>query len=117
MNVKEVPVSVVHLTPERKKALNVVLNNRKAQARFDPTLLADLLHELEELPELELTGFDEDDLAALELEPVPELEELEEEAAEVEVTLVMDAETYERLARRLDELVGEFDLRCHVRRG
>ncbi len=117
MGVKEVPVSVVHLTPEREKALNVVLNNREAQARFDPTLLADLLHELEELPELELTGFDEDDLAALELEPVPELDELEEEAAEVEITLVMDAETYERLARRLDELVGEFDLRCHVRRG
>ena len=58
MGVTEVPVSVVRLTPEREKALNVVLNNLEAQGRYDPDKLADLLEELEELPELELTGFD-----------------------------------------------------------
>src|SRR5262245_27674692 len=36
MGVGEVPVSVVRLSPEREKALNVMLNNREAQGRFDP---------------------------------------------------------------------------------
>ena len=45
-------------------ALNVLLNNREAQGRFDPDQLADLLTELEELPEADLTGFDPGTLAA-----------------------------------------------------
>ena len=53
MGVADVPVSVVRLTPEREKALNVVLNNLEAQSRFDPVKLADLLTELTDLPELE----------------------------------------------------------------
>src|SRR5436853_5679906 len=40
MGVTEVPVSVVRLGPEREKALNIVLNNREAQGRFDPGKLA-----------------------------------------------------------------------------
>jgi ParB-like chromosome segregation protein Spo0J len=115
MGMTEVPVSVVRLTPEREKALNVVLNNLEAQGRFDPTRLADLLTELEDLPELELTGFDARDLADLRLEPI------EEPAAgagssEVEITLTMDAATYDRLAPRLEALVAEFNLVCHVQR-
>src|SRR6266446_2233005 len=43
LGVTEVPVSVVRLSPEREKVLNVVLNNREAQARFDTERLADLL--------------------------------------------------------------------------
>src|SRR5262245_56872146 len=39
MGVTHVPVSVVRLPPEREKALNVVLNNREAQGRFDPLKL------------------------------------------------------------------------------
>ena len=115
MGVTEVPVSVVRLSPGREKALNVVLNNREAQGRFDAGKLAELLTELGELPELELTGFDADDLAALRLEPIGDLEELEP-TGQVEVTLVTDAATYDRLAPRLDELVAEFDLVSHVRR-
>src|SRR5437016_6911412 len=68
MGVTEAPVSVVCLTPEREKALNVVLNNLEAQSRYDPAKLADLLTDLAELPELEMTGFDSGDLAALKLE-------------------------------------------------
>src|SRR5262245_4073566 len=88
MGVTEVPVSGVRLSPQREKALNVVLNNREAQGHFDTALLADLLTELKELPELEMTGFDARDLAALKMEPVasPELEP--ETTGEVEVTLV-----------------------------
>ncbi len=114
MGVAEVPVSVVRLSPQREKALNVVLNNREAQGRFDTEKLAELLGELEQLPELELTGFGKGDLAALRLAPVEGPAE-EESADRVEVTLVTDAATYERLAPRLDELVAEFDLVSHVR--
>src|SRR5947199_5276684 len=104
MGVTEVPVSVVRLTPEREKALNVVLNNLEAQGRFDPPKLADLLTELADLPELELTGFDARDLAALRLEPVEGLP-AEPGPSKVEVTLVADPATYDRLAPRLDALV------------
>src|SRR5262249_45300757 len=92
----EVPVSVVRLSPEREKALNVVLNNQEAQGRFHPGKLADLLDDLGDLPEFELTGFDADDLADLRLEPA--LEQLpEEEPTGIVVTLATDAATYERL--------------------
>src|SRR5262245_24171489 len=111
----EVPVSVVRLTPERERALNVVLNNREAQGRFDLESLAELLTGLGELPELELTGFGPEELAALRLEPLgdPEPAPL---AAQVEVTIMTDPATYDRLAPKLDELVGAFDLVAHVRR-
>jgi ParB-like chromosome segregation protein Spo0J len=117
MGAREVPVSVVRLSPEREKALNVVLNNREAQARFDTALLADLLSELEDLPELALTGFEPPDLAALRLEPAPGLPADKPATGQVEVTLVTDADTFARLAPRLDDLIGEFDLTCHVREG
>ena len=111
----EVPVSVVRLSPEREKALNVVLNNREAQGRFDAAKLAELLTDLAELPELELTGFDRADLPALRFEPAAE-PLASEEAATVEITITAAAECYDRFALRLDELIGEFDLICHVRR-
>ena len=72
------------------------------------------LRRLEELPELELTGFGPDDLAALRLEPADDPPPPEPEPARVEVTLVTDPATYARLAPRLDALVGEFDVTCHV---
>jgi len=104
----------VRLDDAREKALNVVLNNREAQGHYDPEKLADLLHELQPLPELELTGFDETALAALEFEPV----ELEPPPRldRVEVTLVTDGATYEKLAPDLDALVAKYDLVPHVRR-
>jgi len=117
MGVAEVPVSVVRLSPEREKALNVVLNNREAQGRYDPAKLADLLAELEDGPDLALTGFSIADLAALRLEPAPDLELAECETDGVEITIATDQPTYERFAARLDALVGEFDLTCHVRTG
>ncbi len=115
MGVTEVPVSVVRLTPEREKALNVVLNNLEAQGRYDTDKLAELLTELADLPELEMTGFDSRDLAALTLEPAGEVSP-EPESGQVEITLATDPATYDRLAPRLDELVTAFDLICHVRR-
>jgi ParB-like chromosome segregation protein Spo0J len=115
MGIDEVPVSVVRLTPEREKALNVVLNNLEAQGRYDPTKLADVLTELADLPELEMTGFDIGDLTDLTLEPVEDVPSAPE-SQDVEITLSTDPTTYDRLAPRLDALVAEFDLVCHVRR-
>jgi ParB-like chromosome segregation protein Spo0J len=109
----EAPLSVVPLSEARERALNIVLNNREAQGRFDVGRLTELLTELEGLPEMELTGFDADDRAALRLEPVGDT--AAEEPGGVEVTLTTDADTYARLAPRLDELVREFDLVTHVR--
>src|SRR5690349_2892122 len=115
LGVAEVPVSVVRLSDAREKALNVVLNNQEAQSRFDPSRLTELLVELEELPELELTGFDSSTLSTLQLEPV-ELEPMADESDRVEVTLLTDRATYDRLEPKLDELVRAFDLVTHVRR-
>ena len=112
----EVPVSVVRLDAAKEKALNVVLNNHEAQGRYDPAKLEALLTQLEGLPEFELTGFDARTLTNLRLEPVAELPP-EPIADRVEVTLVTDPATWARLEGRLDELVREFDLEAHVRRG
>lgn len=114
MGVADVPVSVVRLSPEQEKALNVILNNREAQGRFDHGKLADLLTELKELPEFGMTGFDKSDLNALKLAPVGDLPE-EPDADQVEIILRTSQVNYERLSPRLDELVREFDLECHVR--
>jgi ParB-like chromosome segregation protein Spo0J len=115
MGVKSVPVSVVKLTPQREKALNIVLNNLEAQGRYDPEKLAEVLEDLIELPELELTGFDARDLADLRLEPADELPS-QADTNGVEVTIETDTATYDRFAPRLDELIREFDLVCHVQR-
>jgi ParB-like chromosome segregation protein Spo0J len=115
IGVTEVSVSIVRLGPEREKALNLVLNNREAQGRFDPAKLVDLLEQLSDLPELDLTGFSAKDLAALRMEPVAGLEPQETETGGVEITIATDKPTYERFAGRLDAIAGEFDLTCHVR--
>jgi ParB-like chromosome segregation protein Spo0J len=116
MGVTDVPVSVVNLSDAREKALNVILNNQEAQGRYDPERLADLLDELE-LPELELTGFDPSALTTLRLEPAPEPPPLDEQSDRVTVSLEMDEETFENVGPRLDELMAEFDLVSHIRRG
>jgi ParB-like nuclease family protein len=113
----EVPVSVVRLSVAREKALNVVLNNQEAQGRYDPSLLAGILDDLKDLPELGMTGFDPESLPPLRLEPLSEIPAVEERCNRVTVTLEVERETYEQLAPRLDELVTKFDLTSHVRRG
>lgn len=116
LGVAEVPVSVVRLDEAREKALNIVLNNQEAQSRYDPSKLADLLGELSDLEQLDLTGFGSETLATLRFEP-DELPAQSEPAGDrVEIILATDSATYARLAKRLDELVGEFDLIAHVKR-
>lgn len=110
----EVPVSVVRLTGEQERALNVVLNNQEAQGRFDPSKLADLLEGLADLPELDLSGFDRTTLRALRLEPAADAEPAAD-PDRVEVTLATDRETYSRMATDLDALVRQYDLVSHVK--
>ncbi len=115
LGVAEVPVSVVRLTEERERALNVVLNNQEAQSRYDPSKLADLLEGLADTLEMGLTGFDGKTLAALRFEPAGVTAD-EPANDQVEVTLVADAATFDAAWPRLDALVREFDLVTHVRR-
>lgn len=116
LGVTEVPVSVVRLDEAREKALNVVLNNHEAQGRYDPAKLAELLEELQSLPELALTGFDEATLTTLRMEPDAGFAP-EPDPDRVEITLVASTETFRAFSPRLDALVAEFDLVAHVRRG
>lgn len=115
LGVHEVPVSVVRLSPSREKALNVMLNNREAQGRYDPAKLADVLEELHELEEISLSGFEPADLSALRMEPIQDLD-AQAETGVVEITLSIHADAFVRLSPRLDELVGDFDLTCHIKR-
>ena len=112
----EVPVSVVNLCENRERALNVVLNNQEAQGQFDPIKLADLLEGIRDLPEFAFTGFDPSILNSLRFEPLPPEEPDAPTGETVEVTIVADAEVYGSFARRLDDLVSEFDLVTHVKR-
>jgi ParB-like chromosome segregation protein Spo0J len=115
LGVAEVPVSVVRLSAEREKALNVILNNREAQGRFDPDKLAELLTELQDLPELESTGFDMRDLRDLRLEPLEESAVNEDPSTTVQVTLSIPRDRYEEISGQIDSLVSQYDLECHVR--
>ena len=112
----EVPVSVVRLSPAREKALAVMLDNPKAQGRYDPTKLAAVLADLNDRPELELTGFDRRTLAALRFEPTAAAPP-QKESDRVEVTLVTTDATFAAASAALDKLIGDYELVAHVRRG
>ena len=64
-----------------------------------------------------MTGFDDTTLAALRMEPAPLEPQEELDPDRVEITLVTTAEIYAKLAPRLEDVVGEFDLVAHVKRG
>lgn len=115
LGVEVVPVSVVHLTPEREKALNLVLNNPEAQGRFDPKRLLAVLRELEQLPELELTGFTTATLQNLDWRPQPlNIEPISADREEIEVILCIPSPRWRQVEGELDALIRRHDLRCHV---
>lgn len=116
LGVQEVPVSVVQLTDAEERALNVVLNNREAQGRYDADKLAVLLEELKPLPELADTGFSLETLRLLTYQPDETLAPAEE-IDRVEVVLVMNGRRFEEVSGRLNAVVAELDLECHIRRG
>jgi ParB-like chromosome segregation protein Spo0J len=109
----EVPVSVVRLSPDREKALNVVLNNQEAQGRYDPKKLAAVLKSLAGLPALKDSGFDHATLRTLTLAPAGP-PPADREPNRVEVTLEIPAAMFETVEPKLDRLVREYDLVTHV---
>ncbi|MCS7020635.1 MAG: ParB N-terminal domain-containing protein [Gemmataceae bacterium] len=116
LGVQLVPVSVVRLSPEREKALNVVLNNAEAQGQFDRRRLLRLLRELEPLAEMELTGFTSQTLRELEWQPQPlELVTVATSPDAVELTVQIPRAVWDQVAPEIDKLVQRYDLRCHVR--
>lgn len=67
----EIDCVIVNLSLEKEKALNVTLNNQSVGSDWDPGKLIDLVEELQELPDFDvtLTGFDEQQLKDLVLAP------------------------------------------------
>ena len=108
-----VPVSVVRLSEAAEKALNLVLNNREAQGRPDAAKLADILAELQPLPEFADTGYELGTLAALQMVPA-EVPPPAPATERVTVTLTATADTFARMEPKLDALIREFDLTAHV---
>lgn len=114
----EAPVSVVRLSAARELALGLLLNNPKAQGRYDSPKLAAALANLDAVGELEVSGFDRRALRTLRFEPSASAVRPDGPPADrVEVTLVTDAATFAALSGRLDELIGGHELVAHVRRG
>lgn len=117
--VTEVPVVVVDLPLEREKALNVALNNANVAGDWKPTMLAELLGELQALPDFDatLTGFDPTDLEDLLLAPTADLPPLDPDPADaaVRVELVIPPDAWETVQPELDALVAEHGLEVHLR--
>lgn len=72
---KSLEVSVVDIPLEKEKALNITLNNEKVGSEWDTDKLAAIVSELN-TPDLQLTGFDEEDLDSL-IEGLDEINNLE----------------------------------------
>jgi hypothetical protein len=117
----QVQVVVVDLPPEREKALNVALNNPNLAGDWDLDKLAGLLDELKNLADFDatLTGFTDDDLKALLLAPDPDWLSSDDEDAEnadrVEVRLLAEPDTWDKLKPEIDELIARHNVECHVR--
>ncbi len=110
----EVPVSVVRLSEAHEKALHLVLNNTKAQGRYDTTKLGALLADLAGRPEFAFTGFDHSALAAFHLKPA-ESGTPESPSRRVEITFVASEAMFAKIAPALDQFIGEHSLIAHVR--
>lgn len=118
MNVDRVEVSVVHLSLEQEKALNILLNNREAQSDWDLPQLTQILEELSALPEPQLaaTGFDPSHLRTLqdELEPMePDWQE-ETSTACYEIVLRIPQEKLAEVRGELDAIIARYQLEAHV---
>ncbi|MCD6364565.1 MAG: ParB N-terminal domain-containing protein [Planctomycetes bacterium] len=121
-----------NLDDERAKALNIALNNPAAQGQFDEDRLAELLSELDEDPDLpEITGFSPHEIEELtgaldEFEPIEGAEQAAEGDAkppavgqvtqeQVIVVFEIPADVYRRVRPHFDDLIGRYNLACHIR--
>lgn len=118
--VTELDVVVVDLPLEREQALNVTLNNPNVGGSWDIDKLTDLLADLAELNDfdVELTGFDENDLKHFTLEPDPGFlshGEDDEEESSYRVSFEVPADNWEDFRPILDRFLSEQNLQPHIR--
>ncbi len=116
----DVDCAVVDLPLEREKALNVALNNAHVGSDWDPDKLLALLTDLREIPDFDatLTGFDEQDLRDLLLDPVAPGDQ-QEATSDVQSTMRLELEfpsdDWPELEQDLNSLLAVFpQLRLHV---
>ena len=119
---EDVDVSVVSLSLEREKALNVALNNSQIGSDWDPDKLLHVVSELIELPDFDatLTGFAADDLRDLLLVPQPNSVEEQasaenEENHTVQVTFEIPHEEWESVRPEIDHLLAEWNFKAHIK--
>ena len=118
--ITEVEVSVVSLSLEREKALNVTLNNSQVGSDWDADKLVDLLGELEALEDFDatLTGFDSNDINDLLLGPDPSFQqqpEPEPASRVVRVVLEVPPADWEALRPQLDSFIAKHNLTVHIK--
>lgn len=111
---------VVELPLEREKALNVALNNENLAGDWDTEKLQDLLNELDDLPDFDvtLTGFDESDLRELLMSPADVSHDTDEPetAPMVRVILEIDPDQWDSIRPDIDDLLHQHPtIRPHIR--
>ncbi len=116
----QVECVVVELPLEREKALNVALNNENLAGDWDTAKLQDLLCELGDLPDFDvtLTGFDDSDLRELLMSPADVPDDLDEAESTpmVRVILEIDPAEWDDLRPSIDELLRQHPtIRPHIR--
>ena len=114
--VQEIDVVVVSLSLEREKSLNIALNNERIGSKWDTEKLGNLLGELAELPDvdLSLTGFNETDLRDLLLEPAEiDLDEEQGESTTMQITLEIDPQDWPEIRKEIDHLMQTYDFQVH----
>lgn len=118
--VRELDVVVLDLPLEREQALNVTLNNPNVGGSWDLEKLSDLMSDLSDLEELDmsLTGFDDQQLKHMTLSPdedfSPALSEGDESPA-YRVSFEVPAEEWEDFRPSLDQFLATQNLQPHIR--
>jgi len=118
--VTELEVVVVDLPLEREQALNLTLNNPNVGGSWDVDKLTDLLEELAELSDfdIELTGFDENELKHFMLEPDPAFSpdgSDDGDGPSYRVSFDVAADDWEDFRPMLDRFLAEQNLQPHIR--
>lgn len=118
--VQELDVVVLDLSLEREKALNVTLNNPNVGGNWDLEKLSDLMTNLAELEEIDmsLTGFDDQQLKYLTLSPddqfSPDLSD-EDDTPAYRVSFEIPADKWEAFRPSLDQFLAAQNLQPHIR--
>ncbi|MBT4863960.1 MAG: ParB N-terminal domain-containing protein [Planctomycetaceae bacterium] len=118
--VTEVEVSVVSLSLDREKALNVTLNNAQVGSDWDADKLVDLLGELNATEDFDatLTGFDTSDINDLLLGPNPSFQQQSDPdptSNVVRVVLEVPPDDWEALRPQLDNFIANHNLTVHIK--